>query len=256
VPERNFRVSFCPGRGFPPPRSPPSLAIATTVHCPGIGPREEPDPGQPSPPFSETGVRAAPGTASLRVSAMTALAPRRGRGRSAQRGRGGVAREERMGTHLRRGGNPLPGPHPPWRYPHGPLHGEIPGSNQVQARTPLPPGNQRKDRSRGTAHPRLYARALSPPLPGWGDGESALGMRRRPDIICSFGIDAPASGGAVSSRAQRPIGAERDPAGVHAPTGQVRTPTPIPEAVRSRGEPLRSSPGTGSNGSRAGFQPV
>ena len=98
-----------------------------------------------------------------------------------------------------------------------------------------PPGNQRKDRSRGTAHPRLYARALSPPLPGWGDGESALGMRRRPDIICSFGIDAPASGGAVSSRAQRPIGAERDPAGVHAPTGQARMPAPIPEAVWCQG---------------------
>mgnify|MGYP001347488234 CR=1 FL=1 len=35
VSERNFWVTFCPGRGFPPPRSPPPVAIATTVHCTG-----------------------------------------------------------------------------------------------------------------------------------------------------------------------------------------------------------------------------
>ncbi len=48
VPERNFWVTFCPGRGRAPSPAPPPMAIATTVQCMGRS-REDPAPGRLSP---------------------------------------------------------------------------------------------------------------------------------------------------------------------------------------------------------------
>ena len=64
----------------------------------------------------------------------------------------GVGRGFQGGTHRyppAGRGKPLPGPLPPWRYPHGPLHGEIPEENRIR----LIPG---------------YPHALPPPLSGRG----------------------------------------------------------------------------------------
>ncbi len=84
---------------------------------------------------------------------------------------GGGFEEERTGTHLGGGGDPLPGPHPPWRYPRGPLHGEEPGRNRFLAGSHWPslpglPGNRRQHCSLARL-PTGYRHALPPP-PGWG----------------------------------------------------------------------------------------
>ena len=80
---------------------------------------------------------------------------------------GGGFEEECTGTHLRGGGDPLPGPHHPWRYPHGPPHGEIPGSNRVRAHTPL----SRETGARGApGHGFPLGIALTAPAPRGGGG--------------------------------------------------------------------------------------
>ena len=67
--------------------------------------------------------------------------------------------------------------------PHRPPSGEIPGSNRVRTRTPLPRKPARRPLP-GHGSPRLYARALSPLLlrrgrrlkaVGWEDGEEHYG---------------------------------------------------------------------------------
>jgi len=164
LPERDVRVSPC-GEGEPPPRSPPPVAISTTVQCTGTS-LEELVPGPLSPPKNRC-QRRSPSTASHRLSPRTAPAPE-GRGRRPKAGRGGGCRREtyeyplqecRVGwglperdflvTFCPGRGRPLPGPLPPWRYPHGPVHGETPGKNWFRARS-------------------LPQKPASAPLPGHG----------------------------------------------------------------------------------------
>ena len=78
------------GRGNAPSPAPSPDGDIPTVHCTG-DPGEKPVPGRFSPvyPFGKPASIPLPGTAFHRVSPRTALAPGRGRGRSAQRGRGG-----------------------------------------------------------------------------------------------------------------------------------------------------------------------
>jgi len=126
--------------------------------------------------------------------AMTALAPGRGRGRRPKAGRSGGAGEERMSSHLREGGNPLPGPLPPWRYSHGPLHGEIPEENRIGlCRHALPrPGWGRADGVGGAGKAYGYATWAQRGRGGGTEGSALWRMGQRPDMVCSSGIDAPA----------------------------------------------------------------
>jgi len=129
-----------PGDGLSPvsPRTaPPPMAIATTVQCTGRS-REEPDSGPLTPSPGKPASAPLPGHGFPRDIAMTALAPGRGRGRSAQRGRGGGYEEGYYEfRRLRGGGDPLPGPHPRGDTHHGSLPGVsqgIPGSGPFPLR--------------------------------------------------------------------------------------------------------------------------
>jgi len=133
------------------------------------------EPGSGSLPLgnrreSRSRARPSPGIA------MTALAPGRGRERSAQRRRGGGCRRGTFGYHFARGGDEPPprSPPPPWRYPHGPLHGESSGKNQIQASSSRSsrslPGNRRRCRSRARFIPDIVMTALAPSR---GRGRSA-----------------------------------------------------------------------------------
>jgi len=89
----------------------------------------EPDTGLPLPAVQEMTSNVAPGHGCSPDIASTATA-RGGRGRSAA-GAGGVgvlARSKMVGVWETGEGEQVPPPrqpHPPWRYPHGPQHGEI-----------------------------------------------------------------------------------------------------------------------------------
>ena len=69
----------------------------------------------------------------------------------------------------------LPGhrPRPPWRYPHGPVQGEIPGKNRLQAIPPLPPGKPPSAPLPGARLPTGYR--THGPRPRVGRGRSAGG---------------------------------------------------------------------------------
>ena len=76
--------------------------------------------------------------------------PREGAGEEREARAGWGLPEKRMVSPCGEG-SPLPGPLPPWRYPHGPVHGEIPGRSRP-----------------GSALPALPGKPMSAPLPGHG----------------------------------------------------------------------------------------
>ena len=92
-------------------------------------------------------------------------------------GAGGVpARSKMVGVWETGEGEQVPPPRqplPPWRYPHGPLHGEILGKNRAR----LLPGSPGARRPTGYT-PDTAAHQVSPrtdPAPRWGRGRSAAG---------------------------------------------------------------------------------
>ncbi len=128
-------------------------------HCPGI------------PTVHSTG-RSRRGTGYGFPPAIASTAPAPGRG-------AGEGRAARAGWGCRRGtygyppagrGRPPPRSPPPVAIPPRSTAQGDPGVEPGPGSHSPPPGNQREDRSRGTAHPRIYAWALPPPLPG-GVGE-------------------------------------------------------------------------------------
>jgi len=164
------------GGSVPPPRRPPPpMAYAPRSSAQGIG-GKEPDtvarrlhPGYGLPTWYRH-ARTAP--------------PRRGRGRSAEgaggvgaagevhgypcEGAGGVpARSKMVGVWETGEGEQVPPPRqplPPWRYPHGPQHGEILEKSRIR----FPTGSI----------PDTAARLISPrtdPAPSRGRGRSAAG---------------------------------------------------------------------------------
>jgi len=126
-----------------------------------------------------------PDTASHQVSPRTDPAPGRGRGRSAagaggagaagrsvcltsrRRGQGMPARSKMVGVWETGEGEQVPPPRqplPPWRYPHGPQHGEILEKSRIR----FPTGSI----------PDTAAHLISPrtdPAPSRGRGRSAAG---------------------------------------------------------------------------------
>ncbi len=174
------------GGSVPPPRRPPPpMAYAPRSSAQGIG-GKEPDtvarrlhPGYGLPTWYRH-ARTAP--------------PRRGRGRSAEgaggvgaagevhgypcEGAGGVpARSKMVGVWETGEGEQVPPPrqpHPPWRYPHGPLHGD----RWERAGYGFPPSPPRIRFPAGST-PGTAAHLISPrtdPAPRKGAGEE---RRRR-----------------------------------------------------------------------------
>ena len=172
MPVRNFRASFCPGRGRPPPRSPPPVAISTTVHCPGSsrgrtgsGAALPTLPGKPvATPLPGLGFP--PGIAS------TALAPGRGRG---------GAGEGLLGVLLSGEGKPPPRSPPPVTIPPRSTVWGDPGERAGFRLTPephlTPQGNRRRHHLPWPGFPPGIA--MTALAPGRGRGRSAQRGRGR-----------------------------------------------------------------------------
>jgi len=118
---------------------------------------------RPSPPLRETGVNATPGHGSSPDIPTHCPRP------------GGEMSEKCRGTRLREVGDPLPGPHPPWRYSHGPLSGGEGrgGTGSGLALPPLLPRNRRQHHPRARLSPGYRKHC---PRPREGAGEE---RRRR-----------------------------------------------------------------------------
>jgi len=136
------------GELVPPPREPPPPVAISPRSTAWGDPGEEPD------------------TAARLISQALPL-PRGGAGAERRRrGQGMPARSKMVGVWETGEGEQVPPPRrplPPWRYPHGPAHGEIP--EKTRARFPI-------GSTPDTAAP-LISQAL--PLPPGGRGRSAAG---------------------------------------------------------------------------------
>ena len=159
---------------------------------PGGDPGEEPDSGPLFPVFPGNRLRCRSRARLPTGYRKHCPCPGRGRGRRPKAGRGGGAGEELLGDILSgEGTSPLPGPSPHGDSHHGPVHGEIPGRSRPGSALPRPSGKPARGPLPGTAHPGYTPGHCPRPGRGWGTERSAMGgMGRRPDTVCSFGIDA------------------------------------------------------------------
>jgi len=172
MPERNFRASFCPGRGKPPPPVPSPRGDTPTVHCPGrsrgrtgSGAALPTLPGKPvATPLPGLGFP--PGIAS------TALAPGRGRG---------GAGEGLLGVLLSGEGKPPPRSPPPVTIPPRSTVWGDPGERAGFRLTPephlTPQGNRRRHHLPWPGFPPGIA--MTALAPGRGRGRSAQRGRGR-----------------------------------------------------------------------------
>ncbi len=151
----------------------------------------------------------------------------------------------------------LPGPSLIGDSHHGPLSGDRP-PGRTGSRPALSAllGNRREGRPGHGSSPAIRPGTVPAPtrVGGWRERSGGWDEGQ----ILSVRLESIHQRVAVPSQAERkgPSGPNvTRPGCMHLPARPGCQP-PYQRLYGARGEPLRSSPGTGSNGSRAGFQPV
>ncbi len=119
------------------------------------------------------------------------------------------------------GGEPLPASrHPPWRYPHGPLHGKTPEKNQFLALSP--PGKLTSAPLPGHGFPPDIAMTALPP--GGGEEARSAGRVGLPEKRMSIPSRNAGRGGvAGEERADTHLRGGETPPGPHPPAISPRS---------------------------------